>query len=104
MRLDALLVLEVSAPARRYVAAGRDLSQRRQPQNGRHDHFTNAGACRLVRCTQFRYMSGAEPNGWSMRPALSSAGERVTNFCKGCPAWRHPERILEMDSTDAEAS
>ena len=23
-----------------------------------------------------------------MRPALSSAGERVTNFCKGCPAWR----------------
>jgi hypothetical protein len=25
---------------------GWDLPQRRQPQNGRHDHFTNAGACR----------------------------------------------------------
>ena len=36
----------VSAPARRCVATGRDLSQRRQPQNGRHDRFTNAGACR----------------------------------------------------------
>ena len=39
-----------SAPTRRCVATGRDLSQRRQPQNGRHDHFTNAGACRPVRC------------------------------------------------------
>ena len=37
-------------PERKRPDPGRDLSQRRQPQNGRHDHFTNAGACRLVRC------------------------------------------------------
>src|SRR5262249_59185442 len=42
--------LAVRARTRRCVATGRDLSQRRQPQNGRHDHFTNAGACRPVRC------------------------------------------------------
>jgi len=38
--------IAISAPARRCVATGRDLSQRRQPQNGRRDRFTNAGACR----------------------------------------------------------
>src|SRR5262249_31125368 len=35
-------------PGPAVCGTGRDLSQRRQPQNGRHDHFTNAGACRLV--------------------------------------------------------
>jgi hypothetical protein len=50
-------------PGPAVAATGRDLSQRRQPENGRHDHFTNAAACRLVRCTQFRYVSGGEPNG-----------------------------------------
>jgi hypothetical protein len=81
---SGLFVLK--APDSPLTTTGRDLSQRRQPQNS------------------FCYISGAEPNGSSMRPALSSAGERLTNFCKGWPAWRHPERILEMVSTDAEAS
>ena len=43
-------ILKAPRPAGRGSATGRDLSQRRQPQNGRHDHFTNAGACRPVRC------------------------------------------------------
>jgi hypothetical protein len=37
------------------------------------------------------------------RYPLTSAGERVTNSRKGCPAWRHPERVSEMIFTDAEA-
>src|SRR5215813_6749009 len=44
------LRLWISAPTRQ-GATGRDLPQRRQPQNGRHDHFTNTAACCLVRCT-----------------------------------------------------
>jgi len=38
-----------------------------------------------------------------MRPVLSSAAERLTNSLKGCPAWRHPERVSEMILTDADA-
>jgi len=40
-----------NAPTRHARATGRDLSQRRQPQNGRHDHLTNAAAWPPVRCS-----------------------------------------------------
>ena len=50
-----------------------------------------------------RRTSGAERNERPLRPVLSSAGERVTNSRKGCPAWRHPERVSEMIFTDADA-
>src|SRR5262245_18277987 len=83
-------------------ATGRGLSPDRLPA-GAHGSTGQRSGLRPVRCIQFRYTLGAEPNERPMRPVLSSAGERVTNSLKGCPAWRHPERVSKMIFTDADA-
>src|SRR5262249_6008408 len=83
-------------------ATGRGLSPDRLPAGAGGSTGQRSGFA-PIRGIQFRYTLVAEPNERPMRPVLSSAGERVTNSLKGCPAWRHPERVSKMIFTDADA-